>query len=210
MIACWNCGASATAARVAVETVIRGRSRDEGGPYRVFRCLACGVENGVLAGPRGGWLLYPLSGLAPPSVFDRILSARERSRLESSRAWWAVNRSRVERFRHGEDVPSEARPGPAPRAAPRPRAAPKPPPAPRPAPRPSPRPAQHPLPRTAATSGPRAVLGVPLDATLAEVRRAFRALAKRHHPDRDRTPGAAERFRAVRVAYEVLLAELED
>jgi hypothetical protein len=46
------------------------------------------------------------------------------------------------------------------------------------------------------------VLGVPRDASQEEIARAFRALAKRLHPDRD--GGEAVRFREVRAAFEVL------
>lgn len=190
--ACWSCAAAATPARIAVEAVIHGRPRSDGGSYRVFRCLACGVDNGILAGPRGGVLLHPLTGLAPPSILDHLLSRAERRRVDRARVWWAVHRVRVERFRRGEPDPDEPRVPP--RAAPRvvepPRA-------------PRPRVAQ----RRPATTGPRAVLGVPTDATPDEIRRAFRRLAKRHHPDRAAgDSGAAARFRAIRAAYEALSA----
>jgi molecular chaperone DnaJ len=50
-----------------------------------------------------------------------------------------------------------------------------------------------------------AILGVPADATLTDVRRAYRRLARRYHPDIN--PGdqaAAARFRVVTLAYEIL------
>lgn len=49
------------------------------------------------------------------------------------------------------------------------------------------------------------VLGVPHNASREEVKQAFRLLAKRCHPDRDPSPRAAEIFRAVYEAYEVLM-----
>lgn len=199
---CWNCREPAAALRIVRETILRGRPRSEGGPYRVFRCRACGSENGVLAGPEGGILLHPLSGLEAPSVLDRLLSCGERRRLTASRVWWQRNRARVERFRRGIAEPRPrrgvgARPGTSPLDAARAAgdaardalSAPR-------------RPA-----RRRASSGPRGVLGVFEDATLAEVRRAFRRLAKAHHPDRA-GPGAADRFREIRAAYETLVAEL--
>lgn len=176
--ACWSCAAPAPAARLAVETVLRGRPADEGGPYRVFRCPGCGVENGVVSGP-AGWMLHPLSGLAPRSVLDRFLSSAERRRLERSRVWWRLHRDDVERFRRGETPPA---------AQPRPR---------------------RDVGCVAAT-GPRAVLGVGADATVDEVRRAFRRLAKRHHPDRAGDAPDEGRFREIRAAYETLLRELGD
>ena len=49
-----------------------------------------------------------------------------------------------------------------------------------------------------------AALGLNSAATLEEVKKAFRQLAARHHPDRSAAQGAADRFRAVQEAYEVL------
>ena len=49
-----------------------------------------------------------------------------------------------------------------------------------------------------------ATLGVSRDASGDEIRRAYRTLARRTHPDVDKTAGAAERFKHVAEAYEVL------
>jgi molecular chaperone DnaJ len=49
-----------------------------------------------------------------------------------------------------------------------------------------------------------AVLGVSAGASDAEIRGAFRRLARQHHPDVNPDPAAPERFRAVVAAYEVL------
>lgn len=51
---------------------------------------------------------------------------------------------------------------------------------------------------------PYEVLGVRPDATAGQVRAAHRRLVMRHHPDRDRSPGAAERFQRVQAAYDLL------
>lgn len=48
------------------------------------------------------------------------------------------------------------------------------------------------------------VLGVPRTASALEVKRAYRDLAKRTHPDRNASDRAAEIFHAVHAAYEVL------
>jgi curved DNA-binding protein len=48
------------------------------------------------------------------------------------------------------------------------------------------------------------VLGVARDATPDELQRAYRKLARTHHPDVDRSPGADARFAEVAEAYEVL------
>ncbi|UJR81329.1 DnaJ domain-containing protein [Sandaracinus amylolyticus] len=53
---------------------------------------------------------------------------------------------------------------------------------------------------------PHRILGVRDDATPDEIRRAFRAAALRHHPDRNPgDPHAARRFRDARAAYETLM-----
>ena len=48
------------------------------------------------------------------------------------------------------------------------------------------------------------VLGVPRDADDAEIKRAFRRLAQKHHPDVDNGHGAEERFKELNEAYRVL------
>src|SRR5262245_66512890 len=48
------------------------------------------------------------------------------------------------------------------------------------------------------------LLGVPRDASDADVKKAFRRLARELHPDVSDAPDAQERFRAVAEAYEVL------
>ena len=47
-------------------------------------------------------------------------------------------------------------------------------------------------------------LGLSSDATMADVKKAFRQKASLHHPDRNAAADAAARFRAVQEAYEVL------
>jgi curved DNA-binding protein len=48
------------------------------------------------------------------------------------------------------------------------------------------------------------VLGVPRTAAPEQIRRAFRKLARRHHPDVDKDPAAEERFKEINDAYQVL------
>jgi curved DNA-binding protein len=48
------------------------------------------------------------------------------------------------------------------------------------------------------------VLGVARTADPDEIQRAYRTLARRHHPDVNREPGAEERFKAITEAYHVL------
>jgi molecular chaperone DnaJ len=48
------------------------------------------------------------------------------------------------------------------------------------------------------------VLGVPRDADLKTIKDAFRKLALQYHPDRNKEPGAEERFKEIAAAYAVL------
>jgi curved DNA-binding protein CbpA len=51
---------------------------------------------------------------------------------------------------------------------------------------------------------PYAELGVSRDASSEEIRRAYRRVARRHHPDVNRDPGGPARFAAAARAYEIL------
>jgi curved DNA-binding protein len=48
------------------------------------------------------------------------------------------------------------------------------------------------------------VLGVPRDASSADIRKAYRALARKHHPDVSKDTDAKDRFAEISEAYEVL------
>jgi len=49
-----------------------------------------------------------------------------------------------------------------------------------------------------------AALGLKSDASLADIKKAFRQKASQFHPDRNTATDAPERFRAVQEAYDVL------
>jgi len=48
------------------------------------------------------------------------------------------------------------------------------------------------------------ILGVPRDATADDIKRAYRKLARQYHPDVNPDPTAAEKFKDINAAYEVL------
>jgi len=48
------------------------------------------------------------------------------------------------------------------------------------------------------------VLGVSKTATDAEIKSAYRKAARKHHPDVDKSPGAAEKFKEISEAYQVV------
>jgi curved DNA-binding protein len=50
-------------------------------------------------------------------------------------------------------------------------------------------------------------LGVPRDASAQDIRRAYRNLARKYHPDVNSDPGAEDRFKEISEAYEVLRDE---
>jgi curved DNA-binding protein CbpA len=54
------------------------------------------------------------------------------------------------------------------------------------------------------TADPYVVLGVPRSASRRQVAEAYRRLAKRHHPDLDSDPAAADRMRRINAAWRAL------
>jgi DnaJ-domain-containing protein 1 len=59
--------------------------------------------------------------------------------------------------------------------------------------------------RVRATRGPHAALGLYRDASVEEIKSAYRALAMRHHPDHG---GSADRMREINEAYRVVVGRV--
>jgi hypothetical protein len=53
------------------------------------------------------------------------------------------------------------------------------------------------------------LLDVTTDASLDDIKRAYRRKARKHHPDTDKTPGATERMQQINDAYARILETLE-
>ncbi|MDO4456069.1 MAG: DnaJ domain-containing protein, partial [Ligilactobacillus agilis] len=51
---------------------------------------------------------------------------------------------------------------------------------------------------------PYEVLGVSKDASADEIKRAYRKLSKKYHPDLNKEPGAEAKFKEINEAYETL------
>nr|GAT49714.1 predicted protein [Mycena chlorophos] len=76
-----------------------------------------------------------------------------------------------------------------------------------PGPQLAPRRAFHASPRPRAQKNPYDVLGVAQDASAAQIKKAYFALARKHHPDTSTDKGAQEKFVEIQAAYDILKDE---
>lgn len=53
------------------------------------------------------------------------------------------------------------------------------------------------------------ILGVDKNTTREEIRKSYKKLVIKYHPDRNKNPSAAEKFRKIQIAYEVLSNDID-
>lgn len=61
-----------------------------------------------------------------------------------------------------------------------------------------------------ASEHPHEVLQIPPQASARQVRKAYKRLAHRYHPDRNSAPDAVERFKAIKAAHDEMLRAIEN
>lgn len=65
------------------------------------------------------------------------------------------------------------------------------------------------MPVASRSAPPHELLGIPANANAKQIHKAFRRLARKTHPDYDRSEGAAERFISVKAAHDEMLRRLD-
>ncbi len=203
-LTCWSCGQEFAAATVVRDALIHGRDAREGGPYYIYNCPRCRKESKVERTASGRMFASPEKEIAivdylfswieplTPEDFLRILLWHDAHR-ERRRAFFAregdrrYDRSGVRGW-IGRLFARSRRERPA--AIDRATAV-----------------------REEVVPLPYRILGVRRDASDDEIRRAFRALARRWHPDKQRLRDPAtlataqQRLRELLEAYDKLRAE---
>ncbi len=226
---CWGCAGPIREKAVDGNSILRGREPARGGPYRLYRCPRCLRENKIEKNGRGrtfasppkeislfdylfGWIdtlaaedylsileWQELRGEARRTFFeaggDRRYSGGLLRRLLRRAATLTRAGSRRPSARLG--APETARQETARQETARPGEPPT-----------GPTPDEPPVPVPRGIPHPYRILGVSPDADDDEIRAAFRELARRWHPDKQRDPEQVEeatrRWKELMRAYEVV------
>jgi DnaJ-domain-containing protein 1 len=200
---CWRCEEPVAEERLDYEAVLVPRSAARGGPVLLWRCPSCGTDNVAERNRAKEVLLVPphLAGMRSGTVRGKIgYEARKWASENAIRRADFLSRTAPERTRLPEAEPPEP-------AEPEPVPAEDPPDPPDPHPRP-------PAPRAlGSVLDAYEVLGLPVTADVQTIRRRYRELSRKCHPDRvadldeEIRRTAERRFREIRRAYEALMGE---
>ncbi len=207
-IRCWACRASLSADHIRRDGILRGRSEQSGGPYRIYSCPSCRKENRIENLADGtsycspakeigilDWLFGWIEPLAPEDFLEiqhwlhRHASEREAvfeamGDRRYTRSWWRRFLTTLDprQKRNKKAADPGQRPG---RETEDP---------------PAPTPLPHPY----------RILGLPAEATSEQIRNRFRELVKTTHPDKlhDANPeqieAASRRLQQLIRSYEEL------
>lgn len=209
---CWSCGFTFQANIVMRDGLLRGRGQERGGPYRAYKCPNCSRISKVEDTPKGRLFASPgkdiglvefLFGWIEPLTPDDFLKINDWHAKHAERRQHFFEKDGDRRysrsflrtwlgrlFRSGvtddeEGVLAETGSPPRKKKKERPSVVPH----------------------------PYRVLGVPVDATPEQVRKAFHRLARKWHPDKqtsttpEQMERAAQRLAELVKAYETLRAK---
>ncbi len=232
-INCWFCSRQLTVSEIERDAIIRSRRQNLGGPYRLLICPQCGRENICERSRRGRWFASPNIRVSIVEYFfSQILDTRPEDFLAAA-SWFKENEARRRYFferdgdtRYSErwlnrfwpQAPDSEDPKEVGEFS-------------RPSARTSRRraseenvnaeKAEHstdpePPRKPRRLLSPHEILEIPAMAGAAEIRSAFRRLAKQCHPDKvyhlgeDAQRLAHDKFTRLKAAYEALLADEEE
>ncbi len=222
-LSCWFCEHWFTSRHVLRDGILRSRTDQAGGPYRLFICPSCGKENVCERSLKGRWFASPNYRFTfLDYLFSQVLNRDSAETILAALTWFRENEDRRRYFfardgdrrysghsilqrlwplapSYGQEKsghePHSGRTQPSPEEA---------------GPRRSTPPRESP--RGSRLVTPFEVLGLAPTATAREIRDAFHRLAIHYHPDKVHHLGeefesmAKVKFQELKEAYEILLA----